>query len=238
DAGIRGLVIDTGRLQNIEVQDTRIRAGAGCDISKVAEHAAEKGLSGLEFIYAMPGSVGGSVWMNARCYGISVSERLESVRYLDENLQVREMIVDAKNFGYKTSPFQDKDAVILDAVFQLAEGDPAQIRRRMEKNREDRTTKGHFRAASAGSTFKNNRDFGSPTGVLIDRLGLKGYQIGGAMVAPYHGNIIINTGNAASRDILDLIRYIERRVYERYGFSLEREVRLIGDWEARHEKSN
>ena len=230
DRGIRGMVLSTERLRSVCVDGERIVAQAGCAISLVSEAAAAVGLSGLAFIYSMPGSVGGAVWMNARCYGSSISDVLEWVEILDENGAVVRIDVQQDQFDYKVSPFQKRRAVILSACFRLRHGERAAILEEMEANRADRERKGHFAAPSAGSVFKNNRSFGNPSGKIIDSLGLRGYSIGGAKISDYHANMIINTGSATAFDIEALTRYVARRVKDELGYELEREVIPVGDW--------
>jgi UDP-N-acetylmuramate dehydrogenase len=120
--------------------------------------------------------------------------------------------------------------VILKTGFRLAPGVPGQMEERMQEHRKDREKKGHFLYPCAGSVFKNNRAFGAPTGVLVDSLGLKGRRMGGAQIAPFHGNIIINTGGATAHDVLALMELVENEVRRRLGFHLEREVLLVGEW--------
>ncbi len=230
DRGIRGMVLSTERLRAVRVDGERIVAEAGCAISLVSEAAAAVGLAGLAFIYAMPGSVGGAVWMNARCYGSSISDVLDWVEILDEAGTVVRVDARPDQFDYKISPFQKRRAVILSACFRLRRDERAGILEEMESNRADRERKGHFAAPSAGSVFKNNRGFGNPSGKIIDSLGLRGYSIGGAKISEHHANMIINTGSATASDIEDLTRYVARRVREELGFELEREVIPVGEW--------
>jgi len=233
DLGIRAAVVDLSALTGCSLSrsERTLEALAGTAMSDVSSLAAQRGLSGLEFIYSMPGSVGGSVWMNARCYGRSVSEVLLGVRYVEPTGVVATMGVEHDQFGYKRSPFQDWGCLILSATFALEPGDTAVMRQQMESIKEDRERKGHFRYPCAGSIFKNNREFGNPTGKLIDALGLKGRCIGGACVSALHGNIIVNTGSAAAQDVLQLIRLLESEVRGAYGFRLDREILLVGQWQ-------
>jgi UDP-N-acetylmuramate dehydrogenase len=199
-------------------------------VSDLSTFALERSLTGLEFAHALPGSAGGAVWMNARCYDREVSDALQFVDYIDEDLSERRLVMDRSQWAYKRSPFQEMHAVILRAGFTLAPGDPVRIRAEMDAHREDRVKKGHFLFPCAGSVFKNNRAFGAPTGKLVDSLGLKGRKIGGAQIAPFHGNIIINTGGATAGDVRALMELIEGEVSARLGFTLEREVLLVGEW--------
>jgi UDP-N-acetylmuramate dehydrogenase len=235
DRGIRGLVADLSALSRVRIEGERFSAEAGLPVSAAAERASEAGLGGLDFIYSMPGSVGGAVWMNARCYESSIADVLESVVFLDDDLNPATLSktdpLFVSNFGYKKSPFQGRPWVILEAVFRLRSEEPAGIKERMKGFRLDRTNKGHFMAPCAGSVFKNNRDFGLPSGALIDRLGLRGYSLGAAQISPLHGNIIINTGKAGASDIKGLMDLMRERVRGAYGFELEPEILLIGDGE-------
>lgn len=170
--------------------------------------------------------------MNARCYGTSISDVLEKVLWFDiKEEKKKTYIKDEQDFSYKISPFQDKNKLILEATLTLKKQDKTKLIKRIEEIKQDREKKGHFAAPSAGSVFKNNRAFGEPTGALIDKLGLKGYTIGDAQVSPVHGNIIINKGNAKAEDIKNLIEYLQKRVFDAYGFILEPEVILAGEWD-------
>jgi UDP-N-acetylmuramate dehydrogenase len=168
--------------------------------------------------------------MNARCYASSVSEVLTRVELLDETGTITEMEVDRDQFGYKRSPFQNSSSLILRASFALVPGDREQMQEKMRSIKQDRENKGHFLHPCAGSIFKNNRAFGSPTGKLIDSLCLKGTSIGDARVSELHGNIIVNTGSARAEAVLELIRLLETKVREVFGFELDREILLVGQW--------
>ncbi|MCD6120467.1 MAG: UDP-N-acetylmuramate dehydrogenase [Spirochaetales bacterium] len=231
DKGIRGTVIDMSEINSISIKDTSLCASAGLPISRASEIAGKRNLSGMEFIYSMPGSVGGSLWMNARCYGKSVSEILVSAELLTDKLEFINYKAGSSEFGYKISPFQRINAVITKAVFNLKRGEYSRITSKMREIEKDRRSKGHFLFPSAGSVFKNNRSFGTPTGKIIEKAGLKGFSLGGAKISDFHANIIINAGNAKADDVLRLIEIIEERVFERFGFKLEREIILAGEWQ-------
>ena len=205
-----------------------VAAQAGLEISKAAEWSAGQGLAGLHNFYSMPGSIGGSVWMNARCYGVSVSDLLSEVTLLTPENKITKKQIELSRFDYKKTPFQTTEEIILDARFKLTEADPGELKDSMNEKKNDRTAKGHFDFPSAGSVFKNNREFGSPTGKIIDSLGLRGHQIGGACISPKHANIIINTGDVTAQDVLNLIDFIKEKVYKEFSFALEEEVRFTG----------
>ena len=257
DRGIRGIVLDTGAFRDIGKREDRqadrdevadddskfetlkikrentfysVSVLSGTSIDGLTSGLAERGLSGLEFLAGMPGSVGGAVWMNSRCYEKSVSDVLIETEILDENFQKQKIPYRAEDFSYKKSPFQNREALILSARFAVQFGESLDIEKENAVNRQSRTDKGHYRYPSAGSAFKNNRDFGEPTGRIIDQLGLRGLCIGGAQVAPWHGNIVINTGNALAADIKILMDEVARRVKKERGFELESEILFVGDW--------
>jgi UDP-N-acetylmuramate dehydrogenase len=241
DRGIRGIVLDTASWEGVGEPEDRgkspeaagfsVRVCAGTAVDSLVERLAGRGLSGLEFLAGMPGLVGGALWMNARCYEKSVSNVLLETEILDESLKRLRLPFNAGDFGYKKSPFQNRKALILSACFAVVPGVPSEIRGKAAGYRRDREEKGHYRYPSAGSAFKNNRAFGAPTGKIIDSLGLKGLRRGGAQVAPWHGNIIINTGRASAADIRSLMVEVAGRVKEETGFELESEIIFAGDWD-------
>jgi UDP-N-acetylmuramate dehydrogenase len=235
DRGIRGAVIDLSALRGCRRGDEAsgrpvLSCLAGTPVSALCAEALDQRLSGVEFLYSMPGSVGGAVWMNARCYSRSVSDVLGPVVYLDRRGDTRTLQPEPSTFDYKVSPFQGMEALILEASFLLEPGDRERIEREMWEHRADRERKGHFLYPSAGSIWKNNRAFGQPTGRLIDALGFRGTRVGDAMVSDRHANILVNIGEARAAEVLQLMERIEETVRQRYGWQLEREVLLVGDF--------
>ena len=237
DKGIRGIVLDTGAWTGIVgefnhkgTDDTKLKVLSGTQIDWLADELASGGFSGMEFLAGMPGTVGGAVWMNARCYGKSISDVLLETEILDEGFEVKVIPYKKEDFDYKKSPFQEMECLILSASFALQREDRGDILDEMGFNRQDRREKGQFHFPSAGSAFKNNPAFGEPTGKIIDSLGLKGFKIGGAQVSPLHGNIVFNTGEASAEDVKNLMEEVARRVKEEKGFDLESEIYLVGDW--------
>ncbi|MDR3174171.1 MAG: UDP-N-acetylmuramate dehydrogenase [Treponema sp.] len=234
DRGIRGIVLDTGGWKGIRGEGEGLYVRSGTSIEEMTGHAAAAGLSGLEFLAGMPGTLGGALWMNARCYEKSLSDVLVETEVLDMEDgkgETRRMGRRPGDFGYKKSPFQGRRTLILGALLALAGGESGEIRREMEEHIRDRELKGHYLYPSAGSVFKNNRAFGKPTGKIIDELGLLGLRIGDAQVASWHGNIIINLGRAGAADIRSLTDQIAARVKAARGIELEREILFVGDWE-------
>jgi len=236
DSGLRGIVLDTGSWQGMDEPEKSeeervfsVRLLSGSSVDGLADQLAARGLSGLEFLAGMPGSVGGAIWMNARCYEKSVSDALVETEILDEDHRKQAIPFRQEDFSYKKSPFQGRKALILSGRFAVRAREPKEIHDEMAFYRRDREEKGHYRFPSAGSAFKNSRAFGAPTGKIIDQLGLCGLRIGGAQVAPWHGNIIVNTGGAAAADIKQLMAEIARRVKVERGFELESEILFIGE---------
>ncbi|MEX2444735.1 MAG: UDP-N-acetylmuramate dehydrogenase [Alkalispirochaeta sp.] len=232
DAGIRGVVVFLGDLTELAVDGTVLSAQAGAAISDAAAHAADHELRGLEFIYAMPGSVGGAVWMNARCYGGEIFSVLSQVHFVTRTGESGTYTPRAHDFGYKISPFQDGSRIITRVEFSLAAvpGEREALWQGMREHEEDRRNKGHFAYPCAGSIFKNDRSFGRPSGQIIDEQGLRGLERGGARVSDNHGNIIVNTGGATAEDIRGLVTEVQTRVAETTGYQLDPEVLFIGDW--------
>jgi UDP-N-acetylmuramate dehydrogenase len=232
DSGFRGVVLDTtdytGCLLEQHDDKTELVVKAGMKSDDIADYAAQRGQSGVEFLAGLPGTIGGAIWMNARCYDTSVSDVLGEVIILDEAGRQTAVPFKAEDYAYKQSPFQKRSVVILEARLNVHPKERALIYKTMKEYRADRKAKGHFTWPSAGSVFKNNRSWGRPTGKIIEELGLRGRQIGGAQIAPWHGNFIINIGNAAATDIYSLIRLVEEEAAHRLGITLEREIILLG----------
>ena len=204
---------------------------SGTSIASFVNFCKKNAIANAEEFAGLPGSVGGAVYMNARCFDKSISDILKSVFFLNmQTLKTETYLFSASDWDYKKSPFQKKDAVILRATFSLVKHD-AQKERIAEKCRtyiQQRVEKGHFEFPSAGSVFKNNRDFKSPSGKLIDECGLCGLKIGGAQIAPWHGNFIINTGNACAKDVRALVELIANEVKKQKGFELSPEIIFCG----------
>jgi UDP-N-acetylmuramate dehydrogenase len=230
DSGFRGIVLDTGGWSGTAADGGLLHVRCGTPANAASKAALAAGLSGLEFLAGMPGSIGGAVRMNAGCFGSEVSAVLQETEGLDPgggNPQRFCLAADISKFGYRKSPFQNRQVLLLNAVFRLAPGDADSIAAKMQANRNDRKEKGHYRFPSAGSVFKNNPGFAMPTGKIIDSLGLCGTRIGGAQVAPWHGNIIINTGGATAADIKTLCEEIAEKVKAEKGFELEPEILFV-----------
>ena len=212
---------------------TLITCFSGTPMAALVNFCTENNISGMEPFAGLPGSVGGAVFMNARCFDTPISDRIFSVSwmdYSDKKITLNQELFDQSKWAYKKSPYQDGKKFITTATFLLTQknaSDYEQIKAECKKYICERVDKGHFKFPSAGSVFKNNRSFGKPSGQIIDEAGLRGYSIGGAKVADFHGNFIINTGNATAAQIKELAFYVQSKVQEKYGFLLEPEIIFV-----------
>lgn len=229
DTMIKGLVISTLKMDSIEIDEEIVHACAGVDIGDLNEMLTGASLSGMEFAGGLPGTLGGAVYMNARCYGGEMSMIVESVGIVDGSFEKRRLSLAELDYSYKNSIFMHKkDYIITDVTLKLQRGSREKIIEDYKSNLEDRKGKGQFSYPSAGCIFKNDYDTGIPTGKLIDSLGLKGKAIGGAEIYERHCNFIINKEQARAEDVLKLIEFVEEEVFRQKGIKLEREVRVIG----------
>ena len=227
DGGIRGLVIRMGRgMNDCGVDGHTLRASAGAMMAAVSGAAAEAGLSGLEFAGGIPGTVGGGVLMNAGAYGGEMSQVVTYVRGVTPEGEFRTLSREKLDFGYRRSALQENGLIVTEVLFELQEGDPAEIRMKINELNRRRAESQPLDVPSAGSTFK--RPEGAYAAALIDQCGLKGYAVGGAMVSPKHAGFLINNGDS-SKDYLDLVRAVQRIVEERTGIRLEPEIRILGE---------
>ena len=228
DEGYRGLVLQLYRnFNDIQVNGETITVQSGAMLAAVARTAYQTGLTGLEFASGIPGTIGGAVVMNAGAYGGEMKNVLKEVTVLTKEGEVLVIPAKALELGYRTSVIPKNGWIVLGAVLQLKKGDQEQILARMEELKEQRITKQPLDLPSAGSTFK--RPEGYFAGKLIQDAGLMGYSVGGAMVSDKHAGFVVNKGGATAKDVLDLIKYVQDTVEEKFGVKLEPEVRLIGE---------
>lgn len=167
--------------------------------------------------------------MNARCYEHSVSEFIDSVGIIDDNIEYMHIGNADCQYDYKRSIFQDKKYIILDVRFKLNKSSKKLIKPEMNKYLKDRKTKHQFTYPSAGSTFLNDYNTNMIAGKVIDSINMRGARLGGAMVSPYHANFIVNYNNASGYDILNLMRKVKEEVYNQKGITLNAEVRIISN---------
>ena len=227
DEGFSGVVIDVSALDaEIAVEDTVLTAGAGVRLAALCKAALKHGLSGLEFAYGIPGTVGGAVYMNAGAYGGEMKQVLRSAAVLFPEEGIRTLSCEELNLSYRHSLLTEHpEAVVLYAEFELTPGDPETIRAAMRELMAKRKASQPLEWPSAGSTFK--RPEGHFAGTLIDQCGLKGLTVGGAQVSEKHAGFLINRGGATFADMAELIRQVQQRVLEETGVTLEPEVKIV-----------
>ncbi len=230
DAGLSGVAIllDSGFDGEIEVDGTVLLAPAGKKLSAVCAAACAAGLTGLEFAYGIPGSVGGAVYMNAGAYGGEMKDRLLWVEYLAPTGEIVRLEGEQMGLSYRHSRFMEEGmegSCIVRAAFGLQRGEKAAIQSEMDRILNQRRQKQPLEYPSAGSTFK--RPQGAFAAQLIDECGLKGFTVGGAQVSEKHAGFVINTGKATCADVLELTRQVRECVQEKTGYLLELEVRQL-----------
>lgn len=227
DSGISRPVIRLdGDFTAITREGNTLRCGAGASLIAVCRAAAENSLSGIEWGYGIPGSLGGGVYMNAGAYGGELRDVLTEVTFLDEAGEYRTLPAAELSLSYRHSIFEERPGtVIVGAVLTLTPGDPATIRAAMEDYMSRRREKQPLEYGSAGSTFK--RPVGNYASALVDQCGLKGLSVGGAEVSRKHAGFIINRGGATAADVRELIAEVQRIVREKTGYTLECEIKYI-----------
>lgn len=227
DKGIEGAVISTLAMQSITlVSDTEIKAEAGATLAALCRAARDNGLTGLEFAYGIPGTVGGALYMNAGAYGGDMSMVVSSAESLNQNNERVSRSISQMGLGYRKSVYDENNEVITSVTFSLKKGDKAQISADMETFMGKRKNSQPLDYPSAGSTFK--RPEGCYAAALIDECGLKGLSVGGAEVSMKHAGFVINKENARCSDVLELIGEIKKIVKEKRGVELHTEVIHIG----------
>jgi len=227
DGGFSGLIICLAHatFSRIEVDGERLRCGAGAKLKNVAVEAKRNGLSGVEFLEGIPGSVGGALRMNAGAMGGQTFDTVESVRLMDFDGNIRELAPKEMTVEYRACAMLKKH-IALGAVFKCKSAPRGEIEARMKAFSEKRWGS-QPAAPSAGCMFKNSEEI--PAGKLVDELGLKGARVGGASVSAEHGNFIVNDGTATARDVLELIDIVKAKAKARRGIDLQTEVEIIGE---------
>ena len=231
DKGIKGIVIKyvaKGISKATLDNDTfAITADAGLPNAALANELLKDSLTGFEFAASIPGTIGGAIYMNAGAFGGEMENIVSEVTFLDlDDLAIYKSDGDDCDFSYRHSKFENMNTVILSATMVFSKGNKDEIKRTMDAYLEKRLETQPYDKPNAGSTFK--RGDGFITAMLIDEAGLKGYTIGGAQVSEKHAGFIVNAGNATAKDILDLIKYVQKIVMEKYGKAIEPEVRILG----------
>lgn len=219
-------LIVTTKMTGVEfLNETTVFAQAGVSFTKLAFDMCKTGLSGLEFAYGIPGTVGGAVYMNAGAYGGETKDVVKSVLVLDKDGKISDISKDDCGFDYRKSIFQNDEYVILGAVFELCKSNADECVKQAKEIMQKRIDKQPLEYPSCGSTFK--RPEGYFAGALIEEAGLKGFSIGGAQVSEKHAGFVINKDNATTNDVLKLMRYIREKIKEQKGVTLEEEIKLL-----------
>ena len=234
DKGYRGLVIKN-EARGIQFYNDRVTAESGVMISNLIEEAKNRNLSGLEHFAGIPSTVGGTLWQNLhflspdRTETIFIGDILKSSEIMDENGNIQNVNKDFFNFNYDYSILHDRNLLVTEATFNLARRDKELIKNQIEENLKWRNEKQPQldQFPSCGSVFKKINGIGA--GRLIERVGLKGYTIGGAKISEKHANYIVNTGGATAQDVLSLIKIIQDKVETETGHKLQPEVGVVGE---------
>jgi UDP-N-acetylmuramate dehydrogenase len=232
DGGYRGVVISLKDIKSIRLTErgaaqVALYADAGIALSEIILLAAERSFTGMEFCAGIPGSIGGAVKMNAGAYGTEIKDTIETVDLMNGSGEIRECKRDMLKFSYRNLDLPES-TIITGASFLLNRGIKKQIQNRITEIMGMRKAKHPLEYHNAGSIFKNPKG-GIPAGQIIDELGLKGTQIGGAKISEKHGNFIVNVSNAKAGDILTLIDMVKNKVRQYRGIDLETEVKIIGE---------
>jgi UDP-N-acetylmuramate dehydrogenase len=228
DGGIRGIVIKiAANFSQIQVQDRRIKAQAGASLNSIAFLACRKGLTGLEFAAGIPGTIGGAVYMNAGAYNGEMKDVLVQATILTTAGRVETWSAEKLGLAYRHSNVSAQRGIVLDVLLELQKKDPESIRTEIRRLLALRKAKQPLDWPSAGSTFKRPPD--NYAGALIEKAGLKGARIGDAQVSNRHAGFIINKGHATAQDVIQLIKHIQKTVYDKFGVQLEPEVRIVGE---------
>jgi len=227
DKGIRGWVISlTQGMKKIQLDGDMAEAEAGLSIQRLVQFSIQKSLTGLEPFFGIPGTVGGGLAMNAGAWGVELKDILLSITLMSEDGELVERPRRKLKFSYRKLTIPP-NWVILKGRFQLKKGRKEEILERVKSYSEMRRRTQPLDYPSAGSIFKNPAE--GPAGKWIEEAGLKGFRMGQAMISDRHANFIINLGKATAQEVINLMEWVERKIYEEKGISLEREVRVVGE---------
>ncbi len=228
DEGLDAVVINLSGdvFKGIKVEGRKVTAGAGVYLGGLISECCRQGLGGLEGLVGIPGTVGGAVVMNAS-YRTSIGERLERVLVLDAGGRVKWVDGEDLDLGYRFSSFDRRD-IILEAVFDLEEGSPEELKNKQRRYFLEKMRKQPLDEKTLGCVFKNPGGSEYAAGELIERSGMKGARRGGAVVSEKHANFIVNDGGASSADVIGLMEEMREKVRGKFGVELEPEVRILG----------
>lgn len=220
-----GVLIVTKKLKNAHIDGTKITAECGISVPLLAQLALKRSLEGLERLSAIPGTIGGAVLMNAGAYGSEMKDVLTSVTILDEKMEIKKVRPEELELSYRHSNVKERGYIVLECEMQLKLGSQEHIKSIMDECKNKRLSSQPVEYPCAGSIFKKEGEHFA--GKLIDDCGLKGFQVGGAMVSPKHANFIVNKEGATFKDVVDLITYIQQTVYIKNNVQLNTELEVI-----------
>jgi len=235
DSGYDGLIVKIA-VKGIVVKDeTVVECGAGEDLRSLIDFATSNGLTGLEFAAGIWGTVGGAIYGNAGAYGGEIKDVIKSLTLVDASGGVRSVSTDYCRFSYRDSQLKRTREIVVDATFQLKQGDKLIIKNKVDEIMASRESKHPTCGKSAGCFFKNIPDPAHKhgklaAGQLLDEAGAKGLKVGGAAVYEKHANIIVNIDNATSKDIRQLADTMKKKVFDKFGVALEEEVIQLGEF--------
>lgn len=231
DRGFEGAILHLGkRFSEVRFDGTRATSLSGTMLTDLVSQCVRRGLGGVEKLAGIPGTVGGAVHVNAGAYGQEFADRCVEVRFIDPQGGIRDIPGDACGFGYRTSRFQEMDAIILSATLELVPGEIATLKQAVQEMQRSRREKQPLDKPNAGSLFK--RPPGGYASQMVDQAGLRGFRIGGAAISDKHAGFAVNLGGASAQDVWDLSVEVIRRVREVHGVTLEREVVFLGDFDS------
>ncbi|SDH91045.1 UDP-N-acetylmuramate dehydrogenase [Alteribacillus bidgolensis] len=226
DDGVEGAVIKLGQnISHLEIEGETLRVGGGYSFIKLATIISKEGLSGLEFAGGIPGTVGGAVFMNAGAHGSDMSNILIEARVLFPDGRLEWVNNEDMNFSYRTSRLQKEKGICVEAKLQMKQGDKKSIVEEMQGHKSYRRETQPWNYPCAGSVFRN--PLPDHAGALIEKAGLKGYQVGGAQISELHGNFIVNVNEAKAADVLAIIKHVQDTIRDRYQVDMNTEVELV-----------
>ena len=229
DKGFRGAIVKIGeKFGSVNIDKEKIIAECGILLSTLSKMAAKSNLTGMEFASGIPGALGGALTMNAGAYGGEMKDVIEWVEVLDQDLQLKRLQNTEMEFGYRKSVVEPRNYIVIRCCIRLKKGNPEEINSRMAELTEKRRSKQPLHLPSAGSTFK--RPKGYFAGKLIEDAGLRGFSLGGAQVSSLHCGFVVNNGDATARDVYDLIKHVQKTVFEKFNVKLETEVKMLGEF--------
>lgn len=227
DKGIRGIVLKI-EIDTLKIENNIVTVGAGRKLMELVQIFLKNSLSGFEFASGIPGTIGGAIRMNAGAYSSEMKDVVLETTYITREGSIGRYSNQEQEFSYRRSIFCENKYIILETKLKLKHGDKQQIKEKMEEYTLLRKQKQPTEYPSAGSTFKRIENI--VTAKLIDECNLKGYTIGGAQISLKHAGFIVNTGDATAKDVINLIDYTKKKVYEKFEIKIKEEIELVGEF--------